>query len=251
MLPPIFLFMKPVNTLFPFSALSPEAAQDLQESGQFQQWSADQVVFNQGEPCQGLHVVTAGMIQVHRTSLDGREQIVHVQAPGSFLAVAPLLDNAPYPVHARAVVASETFFITTEQFDRLFHDHTDFARAILTDMADRHRKTLDLLDTIALKPVLARVATILMQAARHYDAAFDNGQFEFTLTQEQLASRIATTREGVARSFARLRKEGLIDQRGSGIKILDWNRLALVADAVSDAAAFHVPPLGVASEELH
>lgn len=250
MLPPYIIVMKTVAALFPFNTLAPETAQDFLRTGEHHTWQTGEVVFREGDPCNGMHVVVDGVIQGYRTGPDGREQIIHLLRAGSILAVAPLIDDAPYPISTRALTRSETFFIGRKEFDRLFREYNDFARAILRDLATRHRTTLELLDTIALKPVHARVATLLINAAKRNSAGYDNGQFEFMLTQEQLASAIATTREGVARSLARMRKDGLIEQRASSIRIVDWNRLLLAADTVTDAAALHVPPLGVASQEL-
>ena len=248
--PYIFRIMKTVTAFYPFNALTAHAADDFTRAGERQVWQTGDLVFKGGDLCSGMHVVTDGLFQVYRESLEGRQQIVHLLRPGGILAVAPLIDEAPYPVSARALTRSETLFVPRADFDRLFRDHNDFARAVLLDLAMRHRTALELLDTIALKPVHARVATLLVKTAQRFNAAHDDGQFEFVLTQEQLASAIATTREGVARSLARLRKEGVIEQRASSIHILDWNRLLHSADAVTDPATLHVTPLGVTSEEL-
>jgi CRP/FNR family transcriptional regulator len=49
--------------------------------------------------------------------------------------------------------------------------------------------------------------------------------FELALTQEQLAARLGTVRELVARALGRLRRAGVIAQRRRRITILDPARL--------------------------
>jgi CRP-like cAMP-binding protein len=55
--------------------------------------------------------------------------------------------------------------------------------------------------------------------------------FELPRTQEQLAAELATTRESVARALGRLRREGLIAQRGTRVRLLNHARLELVASS--------------------
>ena len=220
-----------------FKNLTDQTAAEIERLGQVEKWNAGAMIFNEGEACTGMHVLTHGLVQVYRSGRGGREQIVHLQAPGSILAVTPLLDEQPYPVSARALNHSETFFLPFSEFRRLLTERSDFTQAMLRDMAARHRKTLGLLDTIALKPVIARVATLLVEAAIRENASRDEGQFELMLTQEQLANEIATTREGVARSFAKLRKDSVIEQQSSRIRVLNWEKLIEMSEPSLAASA--------------
>ena len=51
------------------------------------------VVFSEGEPCQGLHVVASGAVKVFKTSAGGREQVLTIEAPGQSVAEVPLFDG--------------------------------------------------------------------------------------------------------------------------------------------------------------
>ncbi|HEX6558494.1 MAG TPA: Crp/Fnr family transcriptional regulator, partial [Longimicrobiales bacterium] len=130
-----------------------------------------------------------------------------------------------YPISARALSPAVTLFLPIAEFDRLFSAHNEFRSVILNDLTARHRNAIQLLNIIALKPVLGRVATLIVRAAAEANALDGSAEFELTLKQEQLANEVATTREGVARSLARLRREGVIDQHGSSIRILDTEKL--------------------------
>ena len=54
----------------------------------------------------------------------------------------------------------------------------------------------------------------------------DGGMFTLGATQEQVARVLATTGEGVARALAELRRQGIIEQAGSRLRVLDAPQLA-------------------------
>src|SRR5690606_12081295 len=66
-----------------------------------------------------------------------------------------------------------------------------------------------------------RVAWAVLRQARESGALHRGGSFRLTRTQEELAAELGTSREGVSRALRRLRKAGVIAQRGPQIQILD------------------------------
>lgn len=207
-----------------FAPLSDSEIEDIERSSEVQHWRQRAVLFQEGEDCSGMHFVLTGSVQLYRDH-EGKEQIVMIQGPGNALSTVPLLDRGPYPISARAMVTSTTLFLPIDHFNRLFTESTAFHDLIIADLAARHRNALTLLNIIALKPVLGRVATLIVKAAAQANALDGSIEFELPLKQEQLANEVATTREGVARSLARLRREGVIEQRGASIRVLDAEKL--------------------------
>ena len=76
-------------------------------------------------------------------------------------------------------------------------------------------------DRLALQDVPTRVAWAVLQHARNADALRPGGRFRLPRTQEELASELGTTREGVSRALRMLREIEAIVQRGPFIQILD------------------------------
>ena len=81
-----------------------------------------------------------------------------------------------------------------------------------------------LIAKVTLKDVRARVAATLVERAEANGALRNGGRFVLARTQEELARELATTREGVDRALAALRKDGIIAQAGRKIEILDVAR---------------------------
>jgi CRP/FNR family transcriptional regulator, cyclic AMP receptor protein len=214
-----------------FARLTDESLNAVAERAVFRNVTRDTVLFRCGEPCRGLYIVVSGRVRVYRSNPDGREQVLHTQETGQPLAEVPLFDGGPYPASARAMEDSRLLFLGSDSFAWLYRTHPEIAEATIRELGRRLRRMVQLVEKISLRDVHARVAITLLEYGRAEGELPVGGTFQLPRTQEQLAAELGTTRESVSRAFARLKKEGLIAQRGTRIQILDARELELVATA--------------------
>jgi CRP/FNR family transcriptional regulator, cyclic AMP receptor protein len=212
-----------------FARLSEEALRTVAERCFVRALPRDTLLFRKDEPCRGLHVVVEGTVRVYRASRDGREQVLHTQGPGQALAEVPLFDEGPYPATARAMEESRVLFLPLAEFQWLYRNHPDVAGAVIRELGRRLRRMVRLVEKISLHDVPARVAMTLLEYAEGTGSSADGIAFAIPRTQDQLAAELATTRESVARSLARLRRDGIISQSGTKIQIHSIARLEKVA----------------------
>lgn len=216
-----------------FSALGEEALAAVAERCVIRNVTRDTVVFRHGEPCRGLYVVVAGRMRIYRSNADGREQVLHTQGPGQALAEVPLFDGGPYPASARAMEDGRLLFLGADEFQRLYTSHPEIADATIRELGRRLRRMVKLVEKISLRDVPARVAVTLLEYAEPIVGAPVDA-FDLPRTHEQLAAELATTRESISRAFAKLKKAGLIAQRGTRIQILDHGQLQSFATATRE-----------------
>jgi len=74
------------------------------------------VVFAEGDPCQGLYVIESGTVRIFKTSASGREQVLTVEGPGSSIAELPVFDGGAYPASAAAASPASLLFISKNDF---------------------------------------------------------------------------------------------------------------------------------------
>jgi CRP/FNR family transcriptional regulator, cyclic AMP receptor protein len=222
-----------------FAELDEEALNAVKERTVLRQFPKNGQLFREGQPCEGLFIIIDGSIKVYRSSPEGREQVLHVEGPKRALAELPLFDGGPYPASARAAEDSVILFLPRDAFQWLYRSNPQIADAVISDLAGRLRRLVRLVGKVTLKDVPARVAATLIEEATAAGAARDGGEFEIPATQDDLADALATTRESVARAFARFRNEGIIDQEGAKFRIRDLQRL-------HDAAGVSIEALGEA-----
>jgi len=183
------------------------------------------ILFRKGSPPRGLFIVTAGRIQIYRSSPAGRQVILDNLGPGQPIGEVPLLDGHPYPASARAIEHSKLLFLSRPDFQHLYRTHPQIADAIIGDLGCRLRHMVSLLEMSLLRSVRARAAACILQLAEEAGATHDGDTFTLPRTQGQLAREMATTRESLARALAGLRRDGIIAQHRARVQILDFASL--------------------------
>ena len=190
----------------------------------------DEVLFVAGDEARGLYVIVEGSVRAFRESLDGREQVIHVERAGATIAELPVFDDKPYPSSVAAVEDSILLFIDKRDVRRLCLDHPQIGLAALKMLAGRLRRCAELVETLSLHEVDHRLARFLLADARLRGRRAPTGvTVELDLTNPQIAARIGSVREVVSRAFNRLQQNGLISVDGRRVTILDEDALAAYA----------------------
>jgi CRP/FNR family transcriptional regulator len=184
-------------------------------------------LFEEGQPCRGLLVVAEGLVEVGQVSLRGREQVLHTEGPGAALGEGPLFDGGGYIASAVALAPTRVVFLPRAEVVRVCQRHPAVALAMLRAMARRVRHFAGIVSDLAFRPVAERLARHLVAAAA---GPLERGtRIELTLTQAQLAARLGTVRELVARAFSQLEAGGVIARDRARITIRDPARLNALA----------------------
>src|SRR5215471_15777272 len=64
------------------------------------QFSRGEIVFSEGDPCQELLIVRDGKVNLLKTTVNGRRQLISVERAGSSLSEISAFDGQAYPVTA-------------------------------------------------------------------------------------------------------------------------------------------------------
>jgi CRP/FNR family transcriptional regulator len=188
-----------------------------------------QMIFLEGEPCAGLHILVEGRVRIYKVSPQGREQVLEqIESGGTFNDVA-VLDGGPNPASAMAASDVLLWIVSHADIRRLAHAHPELAWALIESIARRARRLVAMVEDLALRSVKARLARLLLaEAKRTLDPAQINR--DQMVTQAEMAARLGTVREMIGRALRELADEGLIAFDRHRIVILDRARLADVAE---------------------
>ncbi len=187
-----------------------------------------ELLFEEGQPCRGLFIIVEGSVEIRQTSLRGREQVFHAEGPGATLGEAPLFDRGGYIASAVALEPTRALFLPRADLLDLCRRHPRVALSLLEAMARRVRRFAGIVSDLAFRPVPERLARYLADAAGARPVAART-ELDIDLTQTQLAARLGTVRELVARAFAQLEANGLVARRRRRVVIRDAARLAALA----------------------
>jgi CRP/FNR family transcriptional regulator len=191
----------------------------------------DELLFVAGEEARGMYVIVEGAVRAYRVSLEGREQVIHVERAGASIAEIPIFDDGTYPSTAAAEEETITLFIEKQDVRRLCLKHPEITLAALKLLAGRLRRCAELVEALSLREVGQRLARFLLAEARRSGTRTEDGiSLNLTQTNQQIAARVGSVREVISRAFTRLQHDGLITFEGRRLIIIDETALESFAD---------------------
>ena len=212
-----------------FRELSPQTLTVVAERMIHRSVPAGSLLFQKGESARGVYILVRGRVEIYRSTADGREQVLHSETPVASVAELPIFDGGEYPAAGRTAEDSELFFLSLDDFQRLYREHPEIADAVIRNLGLRLRKLVRVLDKVSLRSVPARVAKTLLELAEGAGAVEDGETFELPRTQTDLAHELATSRESVARALSAMRQDGIIATDDRRVTVLSLSRLEDVA----------------------
>jgi CRP/FNR family transcriptional regulator len=213
-----------LNRVSLFADLSEKELRALADRTSRRKAGAGELIFNEGDPCEGLYVVESGAIRIFKTSASGREQVLAVEGPGGIVAELPVFDGGPYPASGSAVRDSEMLFISKRDFRAICLENPEVSLKVLKSVGRRLRILVGLIEELSFTTVRHRLGSLLVRLAREASPA--GGASSFTLpTNNELASQIGTVRELVSRNLSRFQADGLIRMDGKDVVVPDVGAL--------------------------
>lgn len=178
---------------------------------------AEAIVQVEGDEAEAMYLVLRGQLKVLRASASGREQVLHIAAPGQWINMVPLLDGGSNPATVQALSDATLLAFLTEKVHALMAREPAFTLALLTDLAARQRRLVSLVDELALHTVQGRLAKLLLARAE----AAERGTPVPPLTQAEMAAQLGTVREMVSRTLRMFEGLGLIEVKQGQIVVKD------------------------------
>lgn len=185
-----------------------------------------EMLFLSGEQAKGLFLVVSGKVRVFQHSASGREQVMHIDTEGSVIAEVAVFDDGVYPASAACDTEVDVLFIAKEEMHELCAKYSALAMRALRLMAQQVRRHAQLVEALSFHEVGQRLALFLLAEAKRANAsAGPEIRFPLHLSNHQIANRIGSVRDVVARAFGRLRQDGLVSTEGRILIIPDARAL--------------------------
>ncbi len=207
-----------------FATLTSQERQAIGALAVERKYDAGQVLFYEGEPCEGLYIIGSGTVKISKTSPSGREIMLMLETAPSTVAEVPLFDGGGYPATVTALRETVAFLVRKDDFRRYCGQHPDVPVKMLVVAGRRLRQLVGLIESVTFGSVRQRLARTLLEGAKD--------QSGIPLTHEELALRLGTVREVVSRNLARFQAEGMVKMVKRQIVIAD--AAALKAEAETE-----------------
>ncbi|MGA7157356.1 MAG: Crp/Fnr family transcriptional regulator [Acidobacteriaceae bacterium] len=216
------------------SSLSPSEIQMLASRTVRKMFSADELLFSEGEPCRGLNIIARGKVRIFKTSVNGREQVLAMNIPGESVAELPVFDGGSYPASAVAVEDTEIAFISRHDFREFCIEHPEVALKMLSVVGGRLRRLVGIIEELSFTTIRHRLISVLVKLAQTEGHKTDDGiAFRLPATHQELASQLGTVRELISRNLMRLQAEGLVEVDARLIVVKDLAGLSALLESAS------------------
>jgi CRP/FNR family transcriptional regulator len=208
-----------------FSALSVAELRQLMGRSAVRVYKRNDIIFMEGDSYAGLYLVLSGRVKAFKTNPEGKEQIIHLLGPREPFADVPLFTGGPYPVTAQALEDTRLLFIPRQAFLDLLHGNPEISVRMLGAFAKRLRRLVNLVESLSLKEVTARLARYLAEEAQKTSRT----TLVLPISKANLAALLGTIPETLSRSLHELENRGLISVQGKQIVIRDQSTLQQMA----------------------
>lgn len=218
MMPPVTMLR---NVPF-FTGLSDQELAILAHSISRQTFAKDMIIFHKGSIGQSLYIIASGMVRIFLLSASGQEISVNVYGPGQVFGQMSLLDGLPRAAGAVAMEKTVTLILHRDDLLRHLEACPRLAWSIMAVLNTRLRYMTAYVESLAFLDVYGRVAAKLLELADRYGVCSDDVvEIDLRLTQAELATWVAATRESVNKVLGMFRDQRLIRVEGQKITILD------------------------------
>ena len=199
-----------------FNDLPENLLKEIAAHMQLREYQRGDVLLWEGDPCQGLHIIEQGSAKIYRLSPQGRQYIVRILQEGDTFAEVPAFDGGMNPVNVDALETCRVWVIDSEILRSLIKSYSQFAQKVLVNFGQMLRGMVHKVSEMAFYQVTHRLARLITELPNE-----EPRNRPAHWTQEQLAARLGTVREVVARSLKELERSGAIRIEDRRIHIAD------------------------------
>ncbi|GAB4497695.1 MAG: Crp/Fnr family transcriptional regulator [Anaerolineales bacterium] len=196
-----------------FDDLTESMLRDIAQHTRLGEFERGDVLFWEGDPCEGLFILQQGSAKIFRISPQGRQYIVRILQEGDTFAEVPAFDEGTSPVNVEALENCRVWIVDKNKLHKLVMEHPMFAQKVLVNFGRMLRGMVRMVSEMAFYQVTHRLARLI-------DAELPQDKSPHW-TQEQLAARLGTVREVVARSLKEMERSGAIKLEDRRIHIVD------------------------------
>jgi CRP/FNR family transcriptional regulator len=200
-----------------FQGLNETLLEELTAGVSLRRFERGEVLFWEGDPCAGLHIIQKGSVKLFRISPTGRQHIFRVLQEGDTCNEVPVFDGGPNPVNVEALEETTTWVVDTQAVQALMRKDPEFSHKTIQILATRMRHLVQMVSEMAFYQVTNRLARLIAEIP----ADELNGESGMRWTQDKLAARLGTVREVVARSLRELERSGAIAAENRKIIVID------------------------------
>jgi len=202
-----------------FDGLSEAELSSIEALSQKRSYPKNSILINEGDESNSLYIIDSGRVKVFVSDKNGKEFVLNTLSAGSdgYFGELALLDDDRRSASVITTEKSVLAILYKTDFEMLLADHPSISIKLLKNLTRKVRGLTESIKTLALKDVYGRIKALFEELAED-----DKGSLivKERLTQQDIANRVGSSREMVARILKDLILGGYINNEHKRMAIL-------------------------------
>jgi CRP/FNR family transcriptional regulator, cyclic AMP receptor protein len=180
------------------------------------------VLFVEGQAPRGVYIVCSGRVKISTTSREGKTLILRIAQAGEVLGLHATVSGKPYELTGETLQPCQLDFIRRDDFLRFLQHHGDACLNAAEHLSQNCQNAYELIRSLGLShSVGEKLARLLLEWASDGEQTKDGIRIKISLTHEEIAQLIGTSRETVTRVLSEFREKKFAHLHGSTLMIMN------------------------------
>jgi CRP/FNR family transcriptional regulator len=190
---------------------------EIEKNGRIQEFEPGQAVIKPGQYIKMVPIILEGSVKVMRTDEEGHDLFLYYIESGDTCAVSLTCCSTSKPSDIKAVAEEKTKILGIpvrkhEEWTNQFRQWKDF---VAQTYQKRFQEMLKAIDDIAFKKMDERLLKYLIVKSKQLNT------LELSMTHQEIASELGTSREVISRLLKQLEKRKLVELGRNKIYVRD------------------------------
>ena len=208
-----------------FAGLSPADLGKIEAVCRYKRFSANEQIFDRHSKTKDVFFVILGKVRVVNYSLAGREITLDDVSEGEYFGELSALDGRPRSANIMALSDCLIVALSPTHFVQVLERHPKVALRALRRLSHIVRQSTERIMDLSTLGANNRVHADLLRLAEAGDQKDNSAMIKPIPVHGDIASRIGTTRETVARVLNDLARRGIVKRTKDTLFISDMARL--------------------------
>jgi CRP/FNR family transcriptional regulator, cyclic AMP receptor protein len=180
------------------------------------------VLFVEGQAPRGVYIVCSGRVKLSTTSREGKTLILRMAQAGEVLGLHATVSGKPYELTGETLQPCQLDFVRRDDFLRFLQHHGDACLNAAQHLSQNCQNAYEMIRSLGLShSVGEKLARLLLEWAWDGETTKEGVRIKISLTHEEIAQLIGTSRETVTRVLSEFREKKYAHLRGSTLMIMN------------------------------
>ncbi|HPE55807.1 MAG TPA: Crp/Fnr family transcriptional regulator [Bacteroidales bacterium] len=185
-----------------------------------------ETIFKQGGPFTHVACITQGMAKVYLEGHKGKNVILKILRPTELVGGPGFPVDYRHHFSVQAITEARACFIDIHDFEEMMNTNRQFSMEFVRHLNKATIHIYDKIQNLTQKQMHGRIAETLLYLCNN---VYKNGNFDTTLTRQDIADLSAMTKESAIRILKEFKDDGIIDYNSHTFNLLKPDQLEVIS----------------------